>query len=127
MLNSLADSLAQAGYLVVVPGQFFSVSSERAIAYSRPLDLFKGDPVPADALSNPNSTFNITEWQTRHPQAAVESIIESAINSIRTEFNASRVGSVGYCFGKCFEYLRSRCIELPLTRPRRKVRCSLPG
>jgi len=77
----LADSLAKAGYLVVAP------------------DLFKGDPVPADALSDPNSTFNMTAWRERHPQAAVEAIVESAISSIRTEFNASRVGSVGYCFG----------------------------
>lgn len=66
----------------------------------RSADLFKGDPVPADALSDPNSMFNMTAWRERHPQAAVEAIIESAINTIRTDYNATRVGSVGYCFGK---------------------------
>ncbi|KAK4629486.1 Hydrolase pyvD [Fulvia fulva] len=77
----LADSLAKAGYLVVMP------------------DLFRGDPVPADALSDPNSTFNMTAWRARHPQSQVETIIESAINSTRGELEAEKVAAVGYCFG----------------------------
>lgn len=62
-------------------------------------DLFRGDPVPADALSNPNSGFNMTAWRARHPQAQVEEIITSAINSTRGHFGATKLGAVGYCFG----------------------------
>ena len=77
----MADSLAKAGYLVVMP------------------DLFRGDPVPADALSDPNSTFNMTAWRARHPQSQVEEIIESAISTIRNDYNISKVAGTGYCFG----------------------------
>ncbi|KAM0723281.1 hypothetical protein Q7P37_001482 [Cladosporium fusiforme] len=77
----LADSIAKAGYLVVVP------------------DLFRGEPVPADALEDPASNFSLPEWQQRHPQAEIESILDTTINSIRTTYNASNIGSVGYCFG----------------------------
>ncbi|KAI5366263.1 Putative dienelactone hydrolase, alpha/Beta hydrolase [Septoria linicola] len=77
----LADALAKAGYLVVIP------------------DLFRGDPVPANALSDPNSGFNMTAWRARHPQAQVEEIIASAINSTRNELGATKLGAVGYCFG----------------------------
>jgi len=77
----LADSLAHAGYFVVLP------------------DLFRGDPVPADALSDPNSGYNLTEWQTRHPQAQIESIIDSTLSTIRNTFHTTHVGATGYCFG----------------------------
>lgn len=62
-------------------------------------DLFRGDPVPADALSNLNSGFNMTAWRARHPQAEVEAIITSAISSTRSHFGATKIGGVGYCFG----------------------------
>lgn len=77
----LADALSKAGYLVVLP------------------DLFRGDPVPADALSNPSSNFNMTAWRARHPQSQVEAIITSALNTTRQHFGAAKVGGVGYCFG----------------------------
>jgi dienelactone hydrolase len=78
---SLADSIAKAGYLVVVP------------------DLFRGDPVPADALSNPASNYSLPDWQKRHPLADIESVIDTSLDSIRTTYNISKIGSVGYCFG----------------------------
>lgn len=62
-------------------------------------DLFRGDPVPADALSDPNSTFNMTAWRTRHPMSDIESIIESTISTTKSQFAATKLGSVGYCFG----------------------------
>lgn len=77
----LADALSKAGYLVVLP------------------DLFRGDPVPADALSDPSSNFNMTAWRARHPQSQVEAIITSALNTTRKHFGATKVGGVGYCFG----------------------------
>ncbi|SMY22677.1 unnamed protein product [Zymoseptoria tritici ST99CH_1A5] len=83
LLNNrlLADSLAKAGYFVVMP------------------DLFKGDPVPENALSDPNSTFDFPAWQKRHPQSGVEAIIDSTLSSMRTQYNVSTISSVGYCFG----------------------------
>ena len=78
---SLADSIAKAGYLVVMP------------------DLFRGDPVPEDALSDPASNYSLPDWQKRHPLADIESVIDTTLNSLRTTYNASKIGSVGYCFG----------------------------
>jgi dienelactone hydrolase len=80
-IHSLADSIAKAGYLVVMP------------------DLFRGEPVPADALSNPALNYSLPEWQQRHPLADIESVIDTTLNSLRTTYNASKIGSVGYCFG----------------------------
>jgi len=78
---SLADSIAKAGYLVVMP------------------DLFRGEPVPQDALSDPTSNYSLPDWQKRHPMYEIESIIDTTLESIRTTYNASKIGSVGYCFG----------------------------
>lgn len=80
-LFSLADSIAKAGYLVVMP------------------DLFRGDPVPEDALSDTASNYSLADWRLRHPQADIESVIDTSIDSIRTSYNISKIGSVGYCFG----------------------------
>jgi len=77
----LADSIAKAGYLVVMP------------------DLFRGEPVPQDALSDPTSNYSLPDWQKRHPMYEIESIIDTTLESIRTTYNASKIGSVGYCFG----------------------------
>jgi dienelactone hydrolase len=62
-------------------------------------DLFRGEPVPADALSNPALNYSLPEWQQRHPLADIESVIDTTLNSLRTTYNASKIGSVGYCFG----------------------------
>lgn len=62
-------------------------------------DLFRGEPVPADALSNPSSNYSLPDWQQRHPMAQVESVIDTTLSSIRNSYNVSKIGSVGYCFG----------------------------
>lgn len=62
-------------------------------------DLFRGDPVPADALNDPDSTFNLTAWFADHPQSEVESIIESTLSAMHSQFHVSKIGTVGYCFG----------------------------
>ena len=62
-------------------------------------DLFRGDPVPQDALSDPTSNYSLPDWQKRHPMYEIESIIDTTLASIRTTYNATKIGSVGYCFG----------------------------
>ncbi|PPJ58495.1 hypothetical protein CBER1_05601 [Cercospora berteroae] len=78
-----ADAFSKAGYLTIIP------------------DLFRGDPVPANALSDPNFNFNISEWQTRHPASEIESIITSTLQTTTSEYGIapSKIGAVGYCFG----------------------------
>ncbi|KAF2270496.1 alpha/beta-hydrolase [Lojkania enalia] len=74
----LADSIAKAGYLVIMP------------------DLFKGDAIP---VTTPEGGLNLTEWRARHPTAEIDSIIASTISYMRNELGATRIGGVGYCFG----------------------------
>ncbi|EME44292.1 hypothetical protein DOTSEDRAFT_130966, partial [Dothistroma septosporum NZE10] len=77
----LAYSFAKAGCPTVMP------------------DLFHGDPVPASALSDPSSSFNMTAWRARPPHARVAVIITSAIRSRRGALEAKRLAAAGYCFG----------------------------
>jgi len=76
----LVDKLAKAGYFVVAP------------------DLFDGEPVPENALSNPS--YNITAWRERHPQSRVDAIIDASIAALKgKDYKVKKIASVGYCFG----------------------------
>jgi dienelactone hydrolase len=73
---SLADSYAQAGYLVLLP------------------DYFKGDPIPVNRAG-----FNMTAWRGRHPESEVTAIIDSTIKYARNQLGVKRLGAAGFCFG----------------------------
>jgi dienelactone hydrolase len=79
--TSLGDSLAKAGYLVVMP------------------DLFSGDVIPRDAMGATAPNFNMTAWRAKHNVSVVDAIVESTIKAMRTELGVKRIGAVGYCFG----------------------------
>lgn len=73
----MVDKLADAGYFVVAP------------------DLFEGDPVPENALSDP--TYNIGTWFARHPQARIDQIIDSTISAIKGDkYKVKKLAAVGY-------------------------------
>ena len=74
--HSLADTMARAGYLVVLP------------------DYFKNEPVPKNTTG-----FDMTAWLNRHPPTLVEPIIDTTIKYMRSEFGVKNIGVVGYCFG----------------------------
>ena len=57
-------------------------------------DLFRGDPVPTSAMGGATPGFNMTAWRARHPQAQIEEVIDVAIDTIRNDFNVSKVGAV---------------------------------
>lgn len=74
MFFRLADSIAKAGYFVVMP------------------DLFNGDPIPV--VTDPS--FNMTAWRARHTTDVVDAIVNTTINSMRIELGAKTIGGTGY-------------------------------
>jgi dienelactone hydrolase len=74
----LGDSMAKAGYFVVMP------------------DLFDGDPIPLDAIEK---GFEFPPWLSKHPPERVDSIVEATIKEMRERYGVKKIGAVGYCFG----------------------------
>jgi dienelactone hydrolase len=79
MNNSLVDSFARAGYLVVAP------------------DYFEGEPAPADP--GLQKQLNFTGWLSRHGDARVDPIIQNTITYMREKLGIKYIGATGYCFG----------------------------
>jgi dienelactone hydrolase len=80
----MADQYAANGYLTLV------------------IDLFNGDPVPANKPDN----FDFMAWMTKgsdgknpHTKEAVDPIMKTAIKWLREEKGITKLGAVGYCFG----------------------------
>jgi len=77
----LADDFARAGYITVIP------------------DIFRGDPVPASAFSDPSKPFDIKTWVGKHQPDIVTPILEASIKGLKEEYGVKKIGAVGYCFG----------------------------
>ena len=78
----LADDFASAGYTTIIP------------------DIFRGDPVPADALSPAaKEPFDLMGWIGKHPPEKVEPVMDAAIKTLKEEYGVKKIGAVGYCFG----------------------------
>ena len=78
--HRIADQFAANGYFVVMP------------------DLFHGDPVP---LNRPES-YDLSKWLNGPPghlPDRVDPVIRSVLKTMRMDYNCSRIGGVGYCFG----------------------------
>ncbi|PMD34388.1 alpha/beta-hydrolase, partial [Hyaloscypha variabilis F] len=73
----LGDSIAKAGYFVVMP------------------DMFAGDAI----LVVTDASFNMTAWRAKHTTDVVDAIVNTTLNSMRTELGAKIIGGTGYCFG----------------------------
>jgi dienelactone hydrolase len=74
----LADSLAANDYLVVMP------------------DLFRGDAI---SVEEQEAGLNLTDWIGQHPPAKIDSILNTTIEYMRSEFGVEKIGGLGYCFG----------------------------
>ncbi|THV04733.1 alpha/beta-hydrolase [Dendrothele bispora CBS 962.96] len=68
------------------------------------IDYFSGDPVPTDALDNPNSGFNIVEWIGKHSQEVTRPLVDKVISALKEE-GVTQFAATGYCFGGryCFD------------------------
>ncbi|TLD29690.1 Elongation factor [Venturia nashicola] len=77
----LADDLARAGYLVVIP------------------DVFRGNPVPESVLTEGMGSFDIMGWVKTHPTDIVDPILDAVIKDLKASHGITRIGAVGYCFG----------------------------
>jgi dienelactone hydrolase len=84
---SLADSMARAGYFILMP------------------DLFDGNPIPSNTFDSPEThakfaaKFDISAWLAKHPRDQIDRITDAAIKAMRSEFGVKKLGAVGYCFG----------------------------
>jgi len=76
----LADDLARAGYLTVIP------------------DVFRGEPAPESLMLGGMHDFNWGAWLGKHTASVVEGILEATIKGMH-ELGVQKIGAVGYCFG----------------------------
>ena len=80
--SRLADDFASAGYTTIIP------------------DIFRGDPVPPNALSpDAKEPFDLMAWLGKHPPEKVEPVMDAAIKTLKEEYGVKKLGAVGYCFG----------------------------
>ncbi|SPO05420.1 uncharacterized protein DNG_08107 [Cephalotrichum gorgonifer] len=83
-IKLLADKFASHGYTCMVP------------------DIFNSDALTLNDLVS----LDIPKWvsegsngENPHTPKAIDPIVSAAIETLRADFQAGRVGSVGYCFG----------------------------
>jgi len=71
----LGDSMAAAGYFVVMP------------------DIMAND-IPTD-----KGIFDYVSWFLRHPVSVADDIVDKTIKYMKSEMGIKKIGVVGYCFG----------------------------
>jgi len=65
------------------------------------VDYFFGDPIPEDAMSNPNSTFDREAWRERHGEDRTRPAIDAVISALK-ERGITTFATTGYCFGAAY-------------------------
>jgi len=75
----LADDFARNGFKVYIP------------------DLFKGDPVPADAL-NPGESYDLGQWLAKHPPKPAGVRVRKVVEGLQAQ-GVTTYGGTGFCYG----------------------------
>ncbi|KAF5345037.1 hypothetical protein D9758_010407 [Tetrapyrgos nigripes] len=76
----LADDFAKNGFKTVIP------------------DYLHGDPIPADALTSPESNFSVPDWVAKHGPERTRPPVDKVIAAL-VENGVTRFGGTGYCLG----------------------------
>jgi len=76
----IADDFARNGFKVVM------------------IDMFNGDPIPADALTGGAPGFDREKWSQRHGIETVEPLVKRAYNALAQE-GVTKFYLNGYCYG----------------------------
>jgi len=79
----MADDFAKNGFQVYMP------------------DYFKGDPIPEDALTNPDRKFDREGWMKKHSADTAWPAVREVMASLK-EIGITDFGAVGFCFGAPF-------------------------
>ncbi|KLO06748.1 alpha/beta-hydrolase [Schizopora paradoxa] len=79
----MADDFAKNGFQVYMP------------------DYFKGDPIPEDALTNPDRKFDRESWMKNHNADTAWPAVREVMESLKGK-GITGFGAVGFCFGAPF-------------------------
>ncbi|THV04734.1 alpha/beta-hydrolase [Dendrothele bispora CBS 962.96] len=68
------------------------------------IDYFNGDPVPVEAIDDPNSGFDWMVWLGKHNQEVTRPLINNVVAALKEE-GITQFAATGYCFGGryCFD------------------------
>ncbi|KAF8815627.1 chlorocatechol-degradation protein [Phlegmacium glaucopus] len=76
----MADDFAATGLKTIIP------------------DYFNGDPIPADALDNPEPTIDLPAWLRKHTQEAIRPILDKVVEALKAD-GVTSFAATGYCLG----------------------------
>ncbi|KAH8104074.1 alpha/beta-hydrolase [Cristinia sonorae] len=75
----LADDFARNGYKTIAP------------------DILVGDPLTDTAHQDPK--FDFDAWRAKHGEDTWIPVVDAVVQSLKSEFGITRIGTTGYCFG----------------------------
>jgi dienelactone hydrolase len=61
-------------------------------------DYFGGDPIPEDAMTNPDRKFDREAWRANHTKEIVRPYLDKVITALKAD-GIKEFAATGYCFG----------------------------